>query len=309
MASERGPRGARLVAIDERGDRQLVLARAPDAIARDTHPAISPDGTHVVFASSRGRSLDETSLWSAPLEEDAVPTQLTTGAIDAHPAWSPDGASIVFASTRGGTFDLWRLTLATHALEQLTHGDGHEVTPTVARDGAIIYAAVSVDGRDSHLEVRAPDGAIARLTDGPTDGAPSLSPDGATLAFSRAVARSGGADADLFVMPRAGGDATRLVDLPLTDDSGPVWSPDGRYIFATSVLRGENNAVRFSSVIYLELAHPVARILEDRAGPVARLTPAIAHAPLDARVLATDPEYLPELGRIMARAIAEERQQ
>jgi dipeptidyl aminopeptidase/acylaminoacyl peptidase len=306
--SERGPRGARLVAIDERGDRQLVLVRAPEERARDTHPVISPDGTHLVFASSRDRPLDETSLWIAPLGEDAAPTRLTTGAgIESHPAWTPDGRAIVFASTRAGTFDLWKITLASGALERLTTADTHEITPTVARDGAIIYAAVNPRGDGSHLEVRAPDGTISRLTDGPADAAPALSPDGTMLAFSRPVVRGDAADAELFVMPRAGGEATRLVDLPLTDESGPVWSPDGNYVFATSVLRGEGGAVRFSSVIAIDRARPSARLLEDHGGALPRLTPAIARGPLDVRSLAADPEYLPELGRIMAHAIEEQQ--
>jgi hypothetical protein len=48
----------------------------------------------------------------------------------------------------------------------------------------------------------------------------------------------------------------------------------------------------------------VARMLKDRSGPVARLTPAITRAPLDQNALAADPEYLPELARIMAAAMA-----
>ncbi|MGN6106654.1 MAG: hypothetical protein ACTHU0_16225, partial [Kofleriaceae bacterium] len=47
VAAERGPRGARLVAIDEHGDRSfelLVPVRAAEGIVRDTNPAISPDG-------------------------------------------------------------------------------------------------------------------------------------------------------------------------------------------------------------------------------------------------------------------------
>ena len=281
-------------------------------MARDTHPAISPDGALVVFASSRDRPLDETSLWIAPLGIETVPERLTTGlAIDSHPTWARDGKSIVFASTRGGSgFDLWRITLATRALEQLTTAEGHEITPTVARDGSIIYAKVTqVDaGRvESHLEVRTPDGAITRLTEGPGDGAPALSPDEATIAFARPMIRGGVADSDLWRMPRAGGAATQLIDVPLTDESGPVWSPDGRFVLATSVLRGDAGAPVFSSIICVDLRArvPIARILEDRAGAIARLTPAITRVPLDAAALSRDPEYLPELGRIMAKAIAD----
>src|SRR6476620_1034782 len=67
IAAERGPQGARLVVLDERGDRQFDLVRAADTFVRDTHPVVSPDGKWVVFASSRGRPIDETSLWIAPL--------------------------------------------------------------------------------------------------------------------------------------------------------------------------------------------------------------------------------------------------
>jgi hypothetical protein len=50
------------------------------------------------------------------------------------------------------------------------------------------------------------------------------------------------------------------------------------------------------------------RILEDRAGAVVRLSPAIRSEQLDATALHTDPEYLPELARIMAAAIAQQKQ-
>jgi hypothetical protein len=50
-----------------------------------------------------------------------------------------------------------------------------------------------------------------------------------------------------------------------------------------------------------------ARLLQDRVGAIARLTPAVTTVPLDAAVLAADPEYLPELARIMAKAMAEQQ--
>jgi Tol biopolymer transport system component len=162
------------------------------------------------------------------------------------------------------------------------------------------------DGKvESHLEARAPDGTIERLTDGPTDATPALSPDGTQIAFAREAEHSGMLDGELWVMPRHG-DATALVDVRLTDEAGPVWSKDGRFVFATSVLRGARGNAVFSSVVVVDLTqHPrVARILEDRTGAIARLTPAIAPIELDARALDGDPEYLSELARITAKAAA-----
>jgi Tol biopolymer transport system component len=317
VASERGPNGVRLVAIDERGDRRFELVQAvagTTLVTRDANPAISPDGRWVVFASTRDRA-DGTSLWIAPLAAEAVPRRLTDdAAIDAHPAWRPDGTAIVFASTRGGDFDLWELAIdrgqARGAPVQLVSGPGHQVTPSVAPDGTIAYGVVtptSATEVESHLEERAPDGTTRRLTDGPGDASPAYSPDGSTIAFTRPVTRETAVDADLFTLERSSGRIAQVIDLPLTNEGGPVWSRDGRFLFATSVLKAPESGAVFSSVVHVDLQEPArkARILEDSAGANVRLTPAIPTRALDVAALHADPEYLPELARIMARAIAE----
>lgn len=303
VVTETNVQGARLVAIDERGDRRFDLLAPVDAVVRDTHPAVSPDGKWLVFASTRTKP---SHLWLAPIARAAVAEQLTMGdGEDDHPTWSRDGQSIVFSSTRAdGRFHIFALDVKARQLQQLTSGEGHQVTPTITADGTIFYTSITPvgDGVESRIEKRSPSGEITAVTSGPGDTSPSLSPDGKTLAYVRPVEHDAGPDADLFI---AGHDQA-LIELPLTDEGGPVWSPDGRYLFATSVLRGALGNAVFSSVIVIDLhAKPrVARMLKDRSGPVARLTPAITRAPLDQNALATDPEYLPELARIMAAAMA-----
>jgi Tol biopolymer transport system component len=326
LASERGPDGLRLVGIAENGDSQFALVVPSRGAARDLHPAVSPDGRWVVFASTRDRP-DGTSLWIVPLGIEGVPVRLTTAGIDSQPAWMPDGRAIVFASTRArGDFDLWRLAIAEGAPVgepvRLTSAPGHEVMPTVARDGGILYAAITVVAAPdaptatSRIEERAPDGTIRAITAGPVDRAPAVSPDGASIVFTRAIERrvleEQVVDTELWrIDRRPGAVATPLVELPLTDESDPAWSQDGRYVFATSVLRGADGRALFSSVVHLDVrdSAPVARMLQDRGGAIARLTPAIRPSALDARALRADPEYLLELSRIMAAAIAVHKQQ
>jgi Tol biopolymer transport system component len=303
--------------LDEHGDRQFELLEAPDATARDSHPVVSPDGRWVVFASSRDRTLDETSLWIAPLRPGSTPVRLTDGVgIESHPVWTADGKSVVFASTRdGGDFDLYSQRIdagrASGAPVALTSAPGHEVTPATMRDGTVVYAAITETGTtvESHLEARAPDGTITHVSEGPADASPAVSPDEKTLAFARPVQHDVGLDAELWSMPAGDPDAAApVIDLPLTDESGPVWSPDGRYLFATSVLRGAAGNTVFSSVIVIDTRERPrrARILLDRVGAIPRLTPAVTHASLDAAALGANPEYLPELRRIMAAAIAKQ---
>lgn len=69
---------------------------------------------------------------------------------------------------------------------------------------------------------------------GRRDSAPSLSPDGAWVAFLRTASPEGkAARPQIYVMSTAGGDARRLTDLPL-GAGAPVWSPDSRRISFTA---------------------------------------------------------------------------
>jgi dipeptidyl aminopeptidase/acylaminoacyl peptidase len=301
VASEVGATGARLVVLDEHGDRQAELVAPATGVVRDSNPAISPDGRWVVFESNRGHE-PALHLWLAPLQVEATPVELTEGV---HPAWLPDGRAIVY-SAHG---DLYELPIPGGAPVQLTSAPGIEDTPSVASDGTIVYAASTPS--ESHLEERSPTGAITRLTDGPADTTPAVSPDGRSIALSRPVEHHGTLDADLFLLPHGRAEATPIALLPLSEEAGPVWSSDGRYLFATSAVRSSSGAILFSSVIVIDMTRTprVARILEDRSGPLSRLTPAVAPGPLDGTALAGDPEYLPELARIIAAAIARQKQE
>ncbi len=313
--------GGRLVAIDETGDRLFEVVAAPPSLIRDTNPSISPDGKWIVFASSRGRTeVEKTSLWLAPLGVEVTPIQISSGpAVDTHPTWTRDGSSIVFASTRAGTFDLWRASFEVVAgapkigtPEPLTSTPEQEITPSVAPDGAIAYAALSVVEKpgaepeaQSRIMVRKPDGTSTSLTEGPADSSPSYSPDGSRLAFVRPELREAGVDSDLWSMPAGGGAAHKLLDVKATDESGPVWSRDGRFLFTTSLVRGADGDPIFSSIIFFEVAArpPVPRILVDRVGAVVRLTPTISDVPLRDAVLRQRPEYLDVLRDILRKAI------
>ena len=273
-------------------------------------PALSPDRTTIVFSSTRDRSDGKTSLWIAKVGVEVVPQRLTDGdAIDAHPVWTRDGTAIVFASTRdGGDYDLWRVAKAGGAPVRITDGEHHEVTPSIAPDGAIFYAAIDRETGTSHIEERTPEGAIIKRTPGPDEREPSVSPDGTLIAFTSKVDRGDRADGELWIMERGAGNAKQLVNLPPTDESGPVWSHDGRFVFATSVLPGAADQPLFASIIFVDRDEPAirARILRDSAGPLTRITPAIATA-LDATALRRDPEYLPELAKVVAAAIAKQQ--
>ena len=99
-----------------------------------------------------------------------------------------------------------------------------------------------------------------------------------------------------------GGHRRVLVDGPGTDESGPVWSHDGRWLFATSVLRSvKDGAPLMSSVVYVDLwgSSPILRMLYDRSAPVARSGPALAPVALDSQILVGGAPYRETLHAIM----------
>ena len=93
------------------------------AIDRVSEPAVSPDGTLVVYTLS---ALDaagnrrRTDLWAVGIDGGA-PRQLTSDpASDTSAAWSRDGQSVFFLSSRPGSSQVWKVAAAGGAAEQVT---------------------------------------------------------------------------------------------------------------------------------------------------------------------------------------------
>jgi len=325
VVAERAPSGgSRLVIVAENGDRITDLAIESDNATLDINPAFSPDGNWVVFASSRGGKIDESfSLWIVPARQKATPVRLTEGPSDVTPTWTPDGKAIVYASNRAGTLDLWRLevrveggrVVAAGAPTQLTSLPGRELSPAIAADGRIAFTSETVHKgvKQYRIAVRSPDGKIKDVTRGPGDTGPGWTHDGKSIVFTAPHLRpvEGGSplvDGDLYAVPSKGGDVTLMVDLPGTDETGPVFSADGRWLFATSMLRSlKDQRPLMSSVVHVDRWEkvPVARMLVDHVGPVARLAVAVAPGVLDASALHEAPDYQKELKAILERALNE----
>lgn len=318
VVAERGPSGGRLVVVAENGDRLDELAIPADGTVRDVNPTFSPDGAWIAFASSRDRAFEETSLWVVAARPDSTPVRVTAGdSLDVQPAWSPDGKALIFASSRDDQVDLWRQPLAFDGgtvradgrPEQLTDLPGHELSPSVAADGRIAFTRIDRDGDVMHSRIAVLDGAkVTNLTRGPADSGPGWLPDGSAIAFTAPHLRSEpepGVDGDLYLVPATGGDVTLLVDAPATDETGPVWSKDGRWLFATSIFRSTDGRPLFSSIVLLDRweTAPVLRMLVDRAGAVPRLAVALAPVILDAGALHDAPVYRDELAAILRRAL------
>lgn len=308
---ERAERGGRLLLVDERGDRHVVVAPpgARDTQSIDLTPAWSPDGRWIAFASSRGCDApDRWSLWVASAVEPDAAAPLTDGCLgDLHPTWSPDGRALAFASRRDGAFQLWRLDLRMGGdapprpgrMRRLTSGPPQAIEPTWSpRGDAIAYVAVNDEG--SALARIAPDGgAPRRITDGPADVSPAWTPDGARLVFAAPAGEEGRTDLDLWTARADGADRRRLVNDDLGDERAPVVSADGRFVFAASVVRDDAGGARFASVVFVDLeAAPVLRTLEDKF-PRPRLGVALAPVPLDAATLADAPSYRTALERLV----------
>lgn len=233
-------------------------------------PALSPDGTRVVFTVKRLDAKENrytSHLWIMKAS-GGRPRQLTHGLVsDGSPEWSPDGKEIAFVSDRGEKANLWLLPIEGGEPRQLTQleggaikdvawsPDGKEIAfaffsiPKVAPDEAKKKAAFKHITRLYHKEdgfgwfkdewwtiakANASTGKVTMLTKGPHhDAEPAWSPDSKRIAFVSQRGKNADTTPDLtsvYLMDRAGKNVKEFT--PTSGSRNAVrWSTDGRALY------------------------------------------------------------------------------
>ncbi len=201
-------------------------------------PALSPDGTQLVFTAQIG-TIQELFLMDYP---NGTPRQLThLGAEQTFGAsWSPDGISIFFASNADGDFDVYLLdvTKTDDPFNWTNNDEFDDRDPAWSPDGkAFAFASDRAAKGQLEIFVSPLQGAdVCQMTDSSNSSfSPAWSPDGTRIAFIT----NRNTDNDLFVM-RSDGASERVLSVNDGDaeERDPAWSPDGLWLVVSSNREG-----------------------------------------------------------------------
>lgn len=208
--------------------------------ARDTQPAVSPDGTKVVFVSDRDGQPDLYMInLGGRLTAPLVRLTQGQGCSSSHPSWLPDGSGIVFESNcQGGNFEIYRaplrytldkrdelrvaqqITPGTQGTERLTSSAADDRYPRVSPDGSAVAFTAFRDGNPEIYLMSGNGDRQVRLTNSSSvDQGPTWSPDGGRLVFNSD--RDG--DFEIFIMRADGSGQTQLTNNAAAD-AYPIWA-------------------------------------------------------------------------------------
>lgn len=149
------------------------------------HPAWSPDGTKIAFASTRDTNPEIFVM--DPNGSNIVRLTHDPGD-DGQPAWSPDGSKIAFATNRDGNDEIYVMNADGTGQVNITHSPGSDLAPAWSPDGTKIAfqsdrqtnGAVWVMNADGSNPVRLTNPSVNTAA-----GAPSWSPDGTRIAYDQ----------------------------------------------------------------------------------------------------------------------------
>ena len=159
----------------------------------DQQPAVSPDGSRIVFSSFRPTYVIR-DIWSMGFDGSGAAALVNSTLQDFSPAFTPDGETIVLSHETGGTnFDIASAPSSGGpfaTLTQITTAATEEVSPSVSPDGKRVAFARWPDGFPIGSK---PDVVSANLTGGAEqpiaadpgthESLPSYSPDGTKIVY------------------------------------------------------------------------------------------------------------------------------
>jgi eukaryotic-like serine/threonine-protein kinase len=225
LAYQPAPSPGQVVRVQrERGEESVLDG---DWSGRFLTPALSPDGSRLAIAVSRG---GRSELWARELATGLL-TRLSSGGTENYrPGWSPDGREVIFTSDQNGKRTTFRVPAdgsspPTRLLELRFTVD----EAGYSRDGRwIVFRAGSGGGRDiyAYRVGGGSDSLHPLVTSQAEEFSPTLSPDGRWLAY--AAEETGRTEVYVRPFPNTG---SAKYAVSRNGGSEPVWAPSGRELF------------------------------------------------------------------------------
>jgi TolB protein len=232
--------GVIILSINDGGYQQLFayqkqgmpLTRLTHGAWQDIHPALSPDGKWVAFASNREGQWD---LYQLSLVTGEIQRLTQTPQYDGHPSWSPDGKWIVYESyvenANDSNLDLFIQPVdASQAAIQLTTDTASDHSPNWSPGGRqIVFISTRGGQNDVWLaDLDQLDERFTNLSHSQSDqeSSPSWSPQGNQLAWS-AQTKDGLQSIYTWDMQ-----SPENPPVQIGTGSSPAWSPQGSELIA-----------------------------------------------------------------------------
>lgn len=301
-------------------------------------PAIAPDGDQLAFVYAG-------DIWLVDADGGTAERITANPASHHAPRFSPDGASLAFTSGRSGSGDVYVLPLDGGEVRQITFHDSFCRVEDWAADGSAIYFSSNREQLGSAIYRVGLDGATPTLIYAePYEslGQVSVSPDGASLAFSNTrdhwwrrgpnpyapaeiwIGPSSPAYAELRMVAGPGRpNGHPMIAAPYAGrNCWPLWAPDGQGLYFVSDRDGHENlwyqpleggaprqVTRFSQgrLLFPAIARRAGTIVFEHEWQLWRLDPGSGEAAPIAIRARTDAKYTPVRVESYSRGFSELR--
>ena len=194
----------------------FVCARCEKPIVFDASPANNSSASHIYTVSPDGTGL----------------TQLTFG-VSKHmqPGWSATYQQLVFVSDRyspGKALQVYTMNMKAGVIKRITYSGMAEHSPAFSADGKKITFVRNVPGGSKVVVINSDGSGEVVFPYGPSNLAPSFSPDGQRVIFSSLMhSTSGSEEAREIYMANVDGTNLKRITTDGLWNHNPVWTPDG----------------------------------------------------------------------------------